>query len=105
MFAGVLDALNDIRIGLVHVDEHDKRSAIITLAGVLEEKRSLLKDRLHRKDEGALFQIANEFAIRHQNSVQKGDYEPVFLDWVFWWYLATIELTDRILDRQSASAT
>ena len=25
-----------------------------------------------------------------------------FLDWVFWWYLATIELTDRILARQAA---
>jgi hypothetical protein len=24
----------------------------------------------------------------------------VFLDWIFWWYLATIELTDRLLYRQ-----
>jgi hypothetical protein len=33
---------------------------------------------------------------------QRGDYDPVFLDWVFWWYLATVELTDRLLARQDA---
>lgn len=79
---------------------HDKRSAVMTLALVLEERRALLKAELLRRDEGALFQIANEFAIRHQNEQQKADHSPVFLDWVFWWYLATIELTDRITDGQ-----
>ena len=43
-------------------DEHAKRSAIVTLAGVLEDRRELLKAELLRKDEGALFQIANESA-------------------------------------------
>lgn len=80
-------------------DEHAKRSAIVTLAGVLEDRRELLKAELLRKDEGALFQIANEFALRHNRAGQRGDFDPVFLDWVFWWYLATIELTDRLLAR------
>lgn len=79
--------------------EHDKRGTVITLAGVLEARRSLLKTELFRKDEGALFQIANEFSLRHRNAAQKDDYDPVFLDWVFWWYLATIELIDRLLER------
>ncbi len=83
-------------------NEHDKRSAIIALAGVLEERRELLKGELSRKDEGALFQIANKFALRHQSASQKDDYDPAFLDWVFWWYLGTIELTDRLLARQTA---
>jgi hypothetical protein len=83
--------------------EHDKRSANITLAGVLEERRNLLKAELLSKDEAALFEIANRFAIRHQNEQQKRDYDAVFLDWVFWLYLATIELTDRLLARQLAS--
>ncbi|WP_371400852.1 hypothetical protein OHA10_23090 [Kribbella sp. NBC_00662] len=82
--------------------EHHKRSAAIALAGVLERRRGLLKTSLLRKDEGALFQIANEFAVRHQRADQKDDYDPVFLDWVFYWYLATVELTDRILDRQAS---
>jgi hypothetical protein len=81
--------------------EHDKRSAIITLAGILEERRSLLETELFRRDEGALFQIANQFAIRHQSEFQRADYDPVFLDWVFWWYAATIELTNRIIFRDT----
>lgn len=79
----------------------DKRSACTALAGVLEFRRSLLKEELLRRDEGALFQIANEFDVRHRTESQKGEYDPVFLDWIFWWYLGTIELTDRIVARQS----
>lgn len=81
---------------------HDKRSAAITLAGILEERRALIRTEIGKKDEGALFSIANEFAIRHQRRGQQGDYDAAFLDWIFWWYLATIELTDRILARQDA---
>lgn len=82
----------------------DKRSACIALAGVLEQRRVLLREDLLRRDEGALFRIANEFAIRHQTEQQKGDYDPIFLDWVFWNYLATIELTDRLLVRRAPPA-
>lgn len=79
----------------------DKRSACTTLAGVLEFRRSLLKEELFRRDEGALFQIANEFDVRHRSESQKSEYDPIFLDWIFWWYLGTIELTDRIIARQA----
>jgi hypothetical protein len=78
-----------------------KREATKTLADVLEHRRRLLNDVLFKKDEDALFQIANHFEIRHINERQKSDYDPAFLDWIFWWYLATIELTDRLLDRQT----
>lgn len=80
----------------------DKRSACIALAGVLEERRAVLKGDLLKGDEGALFQIANSFSIRHRDAGQKADYDPVFLDWVFWWYLATIELSDRLLARDAS---
>ena len=82
----------------------DKRSACIALAGVLENRRPLLKEHLAKKDEGALFRLANEFGIRHQNAQQQADYDPVFLDWVFWFYLATIELSDRLLAREVITA-
>ncbi len=78
---------------------HDKRSAVLTLAGILEERRELIREHIGSKDEGALFGIANSFAIRHQRRGQQADYDPVFLDWIFWWYLATVELTDRLLAR------
>ena len=86
------------------VTEHDKRSACIALAGILEERRHLAKEHLHRKDEGTLFHIANGFAIRHQDARQLGAYDPMFLDWVFWYYLATVELTDRLLARSVSPA-
>jgi len=84
---------------------HDKRSAVLTLAGILEERRELIGTRIGSRDEDALFQIANKFAIRHQRSDQQGDYAPVFLDWIFWCYLATVELTDRLLDRPRVTAS
>jgi hypothetical protein len=84
--------------------EHHKRSAIVALHLVLEERRKLLKESLLRKDEAALFQIANEFDLRHGRE-QQSDYDPMFLDWVFWWYLATVELTDRLLTRQAGQTT
>jgi hypothetical protein len=79
--------------------DEDKRSACIALAGVLEERRSLLKEHLTGPDEGALFEIANRFAIRHRRADQSTAYSPVFLDWVFWAYLSTVELTDRLSNR------
>jgi hypothetical protein len=83
----------------------ERRSAVITLAGILEERRKLLKAKLLSKDEGALFHIANDFAIRHQKADQRGDYDLAFLDWLFWWYLGTVELTNQLLARQAAGQT
>ncbi len=77
----------------------EKRSAVIAMAGILEDRRKLLKESLFRKDEGALFEIANEFSIRHRSEQQKSDYDPAFLDWIFWWYAATVELTNQIISR------
>ncbi|MGA4688670.1 hypothetical protein ACPCXD_00235 [Rhodococcus sp. AB351] len=82
-------------------DRNQKRSAIAVLALILEERRhDVLTDALAKSDRGALFEIANGFHIRHQNAGQKRDYDDFYLDWVFWVYLASIELTNRILDEQ-----
>jgi hypothetical protein len=86
----------------------EKRSAVLALARVLEDRRQLIEERLGKKDEGALFRIANEFDLRHRGVSGRGreqhaDYDDAFLDWVFWWYLATVELTDRLLARQRGS--
>ncbi|WTZ97803.1 hypothetical protein OG512_48625 [Streptomyces sp. NBC_01378] len=78
-----------------------KRSAIVTLAGILEERRALIKDQLG-KDEGALFEIANRYDLRHREAKQRGDYDEAFLDWIFWWYLGTVELTNRLIASRTA---
>ncbi|MFD9505009.1 hypothetical protein [Streptomyces sp. NPDC060035] len=80
----------------------NKRSAIVALARVLEERRALIKEHLG-KDEGALFEIANRYDLRHRNAGQHGDYDDAFLDWIFWWYLATIELTNRLIATRLAA--
>jgi len=83
-------------------DRNQKRSAVAALALVLEERRhDVLIDALAKSDRGALFEIANNFHIRHQDSKQKRDYEDFYLDWVFWLYLASIELTNKISDEQA----
>ena len=75
----------------------EKRSAIVALAGLLEQRRALLKTKLLSGDENALFQIANEFDLRHRRADQQDDYAEAFLDWIFWWYLGTLELTNQLL--------
>lgn len=79
-----------------------KRSAVTMLARVLEDQRALVKEHLLSKDEGALFQIANQFDIRHKNADQRSDYDDAYLDWLFWWYLATVDLMTHLSDRDIA---
>jgi hypothetical protein len=86
-------------------DRNQKRSAVAALALVLEERRhNVLKDALANSDRGALFDIANNFHIRHQDGKQKRDYDDFYLDWIFWLYLASIELTNHIIDDQTMHA-
>ncbi|WP_329138134.1 hypothetical protein OG552_29695 [Streptomyces sp. NBC_01476] len=80
-----------------------KRSAIVTLAGILEERRQLIREDVGRQDEGSLFEIANRYDLRHRRADQRGDYDEAFLDWIFWWYLATVELTNRLIAARSSA--
>ncbi len=80
-----------------------RRSAVVSLAGVLEERQEFLDEELLSSDAKDLFHIANRFHLRHQNEQQKKDYNPEFLDWIFYWYLATVQLTDRLLDGRGES--
>jgi len=81
-------------------DVQSMRSAIVTLAGVAEAHRGLLKAELLKKDEAALFFIANEFDLRHREANQRTDYDPMFLEWLFHWYLATTALIAKLVARQ-----
>jgi hypothetical protein len=84
-------------------DREIKRSAVLALHRVLEDRRILIETELMSKDAGALFQIANQFDLRHSGERQRADYHDAYLDWIFWWYLATLELTDRIVASQGES--
>ncbi|WP_420621945.1 hypothetical protein [Candidatus Poriferisodalis sp.] len=77
----------------------DRRSAVVTLCGILEERRSLARQTIQKKDDAALFDIANNFHLRHQNAKQYKDYSPEYLEWIFCWYLSTVQLVNRLLSR------
>jgi hypothetical protein len=78
----------------------ERRDAIRDLADVLEYLRPRLKTALTKKDEAALFEIANNFGIRHHNAEQRTDYDkPIWYSWIFYYYLATIHAAVRLIER------
>jgi hypothetical protein len=81
--------------------DHDKRTALKHLADVLEPMRREIKQHLLQKDESAIFHIANEFWIRHNNRNQKRNYDGVWLDWTFYVYVATARALLSVIDRQT----
>jgi len=80
---------------------NDRRDAIRDLSDVLEFLRPKVKKVLTSKDEDDLFNIANNFSIRHHNPKQKTDYDTaIWYSWMFYFYLATIHAFLRLLQRQ-----
>ncbi len=79
----------------------ERRAAVRALADVLEYIRPKVKEHLLSKDESALFQIANQFGIRHHNEFQRTSYdEDLWLEWLFHWYLSTIHLVEELAGRR-----
>ena len=60
-----------------------------------------LKTVLAKPDEADLFNIANNFGLRHHNQQQKSDYDgSIWLSWMFYFYLATIHAAMRMLEKR-----
>lgn len=80
--------------------DDDKRHAIRDLADVLEHLRATVGSQLPSKDEGDLFNIANNYGLRHHNQNQKLDYDrSIWLDWMFYSFLNAIQLATRVVNR------
>jgi len=83
-----------------HASKEDKKEAIRALADVFEwlKKTKRLDKVLNHKDESVLFDIANNFAIRHHNPSQKTNYDKdIWFSWMFHFYLATCHAAIRLL--------
>jgi len=89
-----------------NLDIKERRQAIRELADVFEwlKKTKKLGKILKHKDESILFDIANNFAIRHHNPEQKRDYdESIWYSWMFHFYLATYHAVIRLLKREESN--
>lgn len=69
----------------------ERRSAVKELADVLEPLRGEIGQLLTSQDESDMFNLLNNFSIRHQKDGQKNEYDrPIFLTWLFYIQLSTI---------------
>jgi len=77
----------------------DRRQAVRDLADRLEYLRPKVQTLLTSKDESDLFNIANNFGIRHHNDKQKTSYDAaIWLSWMFYFYLSTIHVVLRKIE-------
>ncbi|NJI73221.1 hypothetical protein HCX49_08385 [Sphingobacterium kitahiroshimense] len=78
-----------------------RKEAIRELADVLEFIRPQIRKHLNKKDEDDLFNIANNFGIRHHNKNQQVEYDKaIWYSWIFYYYLATIHAVIRMANKK-----
>jgi len=85
----------------------EKKAAIRELADVFEwlKKTKKLAEVLDRKDDSAIFDLANNFALRHHNPNQNTKYDrAIWYSWMFHFYLATYHAVIRLLIKHEASS-
>jgi hypothetical protein len=90
-----------------HLNLTEKKEAIRELADVFEwlKKSKNLTAVLDKKDESAIFDLANNFALRHHNPKQKTNYDRViWYSWIFHFYLATYHASVRLLIKHEKGA-
>jgi len=80
----------------------EKEESIRILADVLEFVRKDIKEYMLRSDENRLFEIANQFGIRHHNIEQKIDFNKnIWFEWIFYSYLNSINTIIKIKNDQT----
>lgn len=80
----------------------DRKDAVRDLVDILEFLRPQIKTVLLSRDEADLFNLANNFSIRHHNQLQKTDYDQsIWLSWMFYVFLSTIHAAVRLIEKQS----
>jgi len=78
----------------------ERREAVRALADCLEFLRGEMQEVVTQKDDGDLFNIANNFGIRHHNDKQKTNYDSaIWLSWMFYFYLATVHAVLRLIEK------
>jgi len=80
----------------------DRQDAVRELADILELIKPKVKKVLSNKDDSDLYNIINNFGIRHYNNKQKNNYDKnIWLRWMFYFYLATIHAVLRMTKKEN----
>ena len=85
------------------LDIEERKQAIIELANVFEwlKKTDKLEHVLNKKDESAIFEIANKFHLRHHDPKQIKSYDKnIWYSWIFHFYLASYHAVIRLIKKQ-----
>jgi len=85
----LVNAIHSFQLG--RASREQRKHAVRELVDILEYHRPVVKAHLS-EDESDLFNIANNFALRHHRVGQKDDYDDAWLTWLFYVYLATAHL-------------
>lgn len=81
----------------------DRRDALRELGDVLEFLRPKFKQALNSKDENDLFEILNNFGIRHHNNKQQTKYDKdIWCSLMFYHFLAMIHAGIRQIQRNES---
>lgn len=89
-----------------HSSLEDRKHALRDLADVLEYLRPKLKQVISSKDESDLFNIINNFGIRHHTPKQKTNFATsIWYSWMFYYFLATIQACVRLIDENEKRST
>jgi len=101
------NVVNRINAATINFRRHgssidDRRQAVRDLADVLEYLRPKLNKLLTKQDEKDLFNIANNFGIRHHTDKKKTSYDAaIWLSWMFYYYLSTIHVVLRKIEHDN----
>lgn len=101
--AKVTNAVRTFHLG--RSTREQRKQAVRDIIDVLEFHRDAVREHLSKKDEADLFNIANNFSLRHHRADQRDDYDDAWLRWMFYVYLATVHLVlGRVVGHEPFSA-
>lgn len=86
----------------------ERKAVIIELANIFEwmKKTKKLEKVLDKKDDKLIFDMVNNFEIRHHNPGQNGNYDKsIWYSWMFHFYLATYHAVVRLLLKEQNGIT
>lgn len=72
--------------------ELDKKGALIEIGGALEYIRKELEDVIPKEEVNDIFNLLNNFDLRHNNTLKKNGYDTaIYYPWMFYIFISTFD--------------